>query len=334
MLVAAWGVPAAAIASPARTANIACGNVAQLDAAITAANAGTGPSTIALAPRCTYVVTAPYAAGSDALPVITGSVTLTGQLTTIERPSSASALFRIAEVSGTDATLTVKGITATGGDASEWGGCYMVDTGDSELVLQDSVVTGCQAGSAGGAIFVNGNDTSLEPTPNLEVTGSQLTHNTAGVVGGAIEVNTAATVRVTNSTVSHNSASFGGAFDDESLFRVVVSGSTISANQAAGSGSGPWVGGAVFTQGIEGTFTLLSSRVLGNSATQGGGIYNLAVLTLRNTLVSGNTAPGGGGGIANPLGSATTPVTSIISRITANRPDNCEPVGSVPGCSG
>lgn len=330
LLAVAWAMPAAA-ASPSLTVSIACGDVSGLDAAILAANAAAVPSTIALAPNCTYVVPAPYA-GANALPVITGSITLTGRLTVIERPFSASQQFRIAEVSGAGAMLTVKGITATGGNVPDDGGCYLVDIGDGDLVLQDSVVTGCHAGAAGGGIMVSGNDASLEPAPNLQVTGSQITRNTAGNVGGGIEIDLAAAALVTNSIVSQNAANFGGGIDNEGLFRVVVTGSTISANRATGSGSGPWEGGGVLTQGVEGTFTLLGSKVLANSATEGGGVYNIAVLNLRNTVVSANTALVGGG-IANPQGSVT-PVTSVISLIAGNNLDNCDPVGAVPGCTG
>jgi hypothetical protein len=70
-----------------------------------------------------------------------------------------------------------------------------------------------------------------------------------------------------------------------------------------------------------------------NSADGGGAIYNDfdAVLAVTDSAITGNTASYyGGGGIADNGGTVT--VTSDL--ITGNQPDNCDPVGTIPGCSG
>jgi len=56
---------------------------------------------------------------------------------------------------------------------------------------------------------------------------------------------------------------------------------------------------------------------------------------LNNSQVTGNSADGGAGGIFNfsfdPAG--TSSVTLNHSNVSANTPDNCEPPGSVSGCT-
>jgi hypothetical protein len=60
-------------------------------------------------------------------------------------------------------------------------------------------------------------------------------------------------------------------------------------------------GGGIFN---DGTLTVASSNIVHNYSHYGGGIYNFGTVVLSRTRVSGNT------------------------------PDNCEPVGTIAGCSG
>jgi hypothetical protein len=86
--------------------------------------------------------------------------------------------------------------------------------------------------------------------------------------------------------------------------------------------------------------------VSGNTAPGGlgGGIVNAIffagqptpTLLLNNSQVTGNSADAGGGVVNisfDPTASAGT-VTLNHSDISANTPDNCEPPGSIAGCSG
>jgi hypothetical protein len=52
-------------------------------------------------------------------------------------------------------------------------------------------------------------------------------------------------------------------------------------------------------------------------------------LTLNHSQVTGNTAAHGGG-IFNNGGTVTLAATSV----TGNTPDNCEPPGTIAGCTG
>jgi hypothetical protein len=159
------------------------------------------------------------------------------------------------------------------------------------------------------------------------------TGNSAPVGGGI--ANERATVVVNDSTFHRNAASSaGGAIYNQCV--AVVTGTTFDQN-TAGSG-----GGAIEQEvGCSGllsftlTLSLTRSQVLGNSAgTDGGGIDNPAAIgtvTLTGSQVRGNSAQSSGGGIYT---SAPGSVTLTSSQVQANRPDNCAPADSVPGCTG
>ncbi|MBY0278236.1 CSLREA domain-containing protein [Candidatus Binatia bacterium] len=101
-----------------------------------------------------------------------------------------------------------------------------------------------------------------------------------------------------------------GVFKVASDATVKVSGVTITQGKRAGSGGGIW---------NDGTLTVTSSRISGNSSTGsgagGGGILNGydATLTVTNSTLSGNSADSRGGGISTNAGSTTTVTSSTIS---------------------
>ena len=114
---------------------------------------------------------------------------------------------------------------------------------------------------------------------------------------------------VTNNTASGTTATGGGILNQKTL---TMNGSLVSDNSVNASG--------------------------GNA--QGGGLFNsdLGPSTLTNSSVSRTraTARGGtseGGGIFNK-NDVSGSVTLSNTPVAANKPNNCRPVGSVPGCSG
>jgi hypothetical protein len=317
------GVAAAAIAlagaDPAMasgqmpTAVIGCGDITALDAAIDAANAHTGPSTIVLAPDCAYDILTPAGSsvfGPAALPEITSAVTLTGVRTTIANATN-SMPFRIAAVSGTAASLMVQGITASEGLAGGSGGCYGVTAG-ATLVLKNSAVTDCSALKGGGGIIVN-----LGATADID--DSVLTGNFS-TAGGAIYTEDGGSANVTGSYLSENQANRGAAIyaDGSGL---MVTASTITGNQADDQGGGIYNEGSPML--VAGS--TLQQNTAGDS---GGGIANYGPSTLQNTVVVANGAPSGGGVWQG--GGHLTPILTVIA---GNTPNNCEPIGSVPGCT-
>ena len=122
--------------------------------------------------------------------------------------------------------------------------------------------------------------------------------------------------------------------------------SEVNGNTASGHGVLASGGGIINAQGPPGAagsavLTLNNSRVNNNRAGgDGGGIANGVPLgcpipllggpvTLNHSQVAGKTAAAGGG-IFNFGGT----VTLSASSVTGNNPDNCEPPGTITGCTG
>jgi hypothetical protein len=206
-------------------AAVAC-NEAALVTAVNAANAA-GGGTVTLTPGCTYTLTAGHGNdgvhGPAGLPIVTTPITLEGNANTITRAATATA-FRIAQVNSTGG-LTLKAVTLSGGRATT--------TGQNN----------------GGGILSYG---------AVTLTGSHLTGNFAGGLGGAIHsTGTPASATFTSSTVTANTA-----------------------NQGAGIAS------------VNGTLTLTSSVVNTNVATVNpGGIYYVAGSATLNTSTVTANAP-------------------------------------------
>ncbi|WP_405529055.1 hypothetical protein OG592_14025 [Streptomyces avidinii] len=204
-MVALLGIGSAAGAE--LQVSIPC-DVTALNYAIVAANNNTGPHTIRLAPGCVYNVQTPASAGglgANALPRITGTVTLLGRHTTIRRDPDATDGFRIAEINGPNGRLTVEGVTATGGGYLEYanqatafgGGIFTAGISPS---IKNSRIGANRAFDQGGGIY---NDRAP-----MDVSSTTIADNRAGLMGGGIANYGSSTL--TKSTVRRNSALNGG----------------------------------------------------------------------------------------------------------------------------
>ena len=190
---------------------------------------------------------------------------------------------------------------AEGGGEASGGG---IANGGTAVIRGSLVDHNSAAGGAGAGIFNHG---------TMTITGSQITGNTApddragnaGIVGGIVNVN------------------FGIPPSGGSGV-LTMTGSTVSGNSASGFGGG--LGNAP-----DSTATITGSSVSGNSAGAfGGGVVNFGGLAMTGSRVLDNTAAAGGG-IANQEGGT---VTLTGTRVAGNIPDNCEPPGTIPGCTG
>jgi len=165
-------------------------------------------------------------------------------------------------------------------------------------------------GSDGGhKLVIHGNGATLQRstaggTPAFRIfqidTGADVTidrltimngnQNVPGGEGGGID-NFHATLTITNSTLSSNSALLGGGIDNNHA-TLTITNSTLSGNSAT-------AGGGINSDGEasgSATLTITNSTLSGNSATGGGGIDNFhATLTITNSTLSGNSATTGGG---------------------------------------
>jgi hypothetical protein len=183
---------------------------------------------------------------------------------------------------------------------------------------------------------VNGN-TAIAPVPQPGSQGGPPIAAGGIANGGNAQLNS---TEVDNNTASHTSGA--GIVNHATM---TLNKSEVNGNTAAGSGVIASGGGIISAQGPPGsvptTLTLNNSKVNNNRAGgDGGGIANGiplpgpmpligGALTLNHSQVTGNTAAHGGG-IFNNGGTVTLSATSV----TGNTPDNCEPPGTIAGCTG
>jgi hypothetical protein len=183
-------------------------------------------------------------------------------------------------------------------------------------------------GGSGGAVYMDGAEVY-----SVAVCGSTFTSNAGGTgaLGGAIFRTPDGAIQTTTidrSSFSGNTAPSGGAlyFHNSNL---VVTNSTLSGNTASGSGGGLFSDSSTLTftndtfadnvsqQGLGGSIvlfgnggTLQNVTFLGNQATGGPGFYGAAigggtVLTITNTLFSGNTTKDCNSPMACAVGTST-----------------------------
>ena len=168
----------------------------------------------------------------------------------------------------------------------------------SGLTLKD----GSAAGN-GGAIVAN--------TGDIAVSNAVLTGNDATNFGGAIYAGTG-TLAISGSTISDGSASFGaGIYVYNGSLN--VSDSIVSGNDATGDGGGIYGGAA------GGAITITDSGILGNSASQGGGVFirpRVGTTTIAGTEIYDNTVTTTGAGLAAVIGSGGLNISNTT--ITGN----------------
>ena len=138
----------------------------------------------------------------------------------------------------------------------------------------------------GGAIFSGG-------SARLTITGSSLSSNTAGQMGGAISF-WGDDISITNSNILNNSSCYGSGL--EIMGNLELSGSVVEGNDSTNCQSSvSTFGGGI---SVNGTATIDNSSIVSNiSLGHGGGIflYNDSVLTMTNSNISSNQAEAGGG---------------------------------------
>jgi hypothetical protein len=194
--------------------------------------------------------------------------------------------FRIFTVEqGVDAKLT--GLTMTNGNAGagfSHGGGILLDGTTGTLTVENSVVSGNQAGDGGGGISNGGNDNS---GATVTIRNSTVRGNTTGSSGGGIE-NAFGEMTIRNSTVSENTSGFsGGGITHRGT--MTITNSTVSGNQADDNGGG------ISSGGNNTVLTVKNSTVSGNNAPEGANLRDAslnAAAALQGTILSN---PQGGG---------------------------------------
>jgi len=237
------------------TADGACDGDCSLREALIAANADPG-STIRV-PAGVYSLTIP-AGGVDSAAEgdldISADVTLVGDDSPEIRSTSGYRVFHI------HAGSTVVRQFKLGGSSSSSGGAIRIEESAS-LSLDDSTVTGSQAGLYGGGIYNNG---------NLTVRGSTISYNSTELDGGGI----------------YNLSG-----------KLIIENSTVSGNRANRHGGGIYTWDV---EGGQHTATLASATIAGNTADAdhnssgaGGGLYQAtpaSAVGMKNSILANNSA--------------------------------------------
>ncbi|MEW5985478.1 MAG: choice-of-anchor Q domain-containing protein [Chloroflexota bacterium] len=210
------------------------GGSCTLRAAVQEANALAGANTIQL-PAGGYKLTI-FGKGEDM--AVRGDLDITGDLTISGAGAAVTVINGQGLVTGErvfhvlrPATVTLSGVTVSGGRASNGGGIYNEGTLNlTSVVLSANSATGPLL-AGGGAIYNDG---------ALVVRDSALINNSAVDRGGGVyNASAAATTHLVNTTVAYNTAGHGGgAFNEVGIF--TLSSSTLTANSA------DWEGGGIY----------------------------------------------------------------------------------------
>lgn len=215
--------------------------------------------------------------------------------------------------------LTISGLTLTGADADGGGGAILAHN----VTVRDSTIVGNVATAGGGGISAHGDQFF---SGSVTVIRSTISGNSTSWRGGGIGVDYKATITVSDSTISDNSARRGGGGVFAYKGNVSVAASTISGNSAGEAGGIFYEGNGGGVYVADGFVTITSSTISGNSAGGeeggvsygiGGGIFaNDGNVISRDSTISGNTAGTNGGGIS---ASNVTITASVVSANIARR---------------
>ncbi|PNY80653.1 beta strand repeat-containing protein [Deinococcus koreensis] len=218
-------------------------------------------------------------------------------------------------------TFTMTGGIVQGNTAVNSGGGLAFGGGTSSAiqggVISGNRLTGTVDGGGGVRVF---------SSSALTLAGGEIRDNTAVKTGGGITVGGSVTMtggritgnRATNRTSGADTGGGGGGVRLYAGASMTASGGTISGNSA-------WYGGGIETNGAfqaspTSTFVLSGATLSGNRAEglDGGGVWNDGSLTIQSGSVTGNSARNGGGVFNTRVGAYAQPGGSL----TGNTPDN------------
>jgi hypothetical protein len=233
-----------------------------------------------------------------------GIYTAMGTVTVIDSTFNVNSAEDGGGIFNNAGTLTVTGSTLSGNsgiNAPDGGGGISNYYGT--VTVSDSTLNGNSDRLGGGIGTYDG---------AVTVSDSTLNGNSAGVGGGISNIS--GIVTVSDSTLNGNSATYGGGIYNDTAW-LTVGTSTVSSNSAT-------YGGGIFNN-AQGTVTLTSSTLSGNSVPNGsgGGIYDDSgsTVTVTESTLSGNSAGTSGGGIfINVSGLVTSTVTVTDSTLRSN----------------
>ena len=218
---------------------------------------------------------------------------------------------------------SVTGNSASGSGYGNGGGVFVASQGEFTM-SETAAITGNTASSYGGGVYVNGGTFTMSggsiggetddantasngggvyvtSSGTFTMSGGEITGNTATTYGGGVFVYD--TFNMSGGSISGNNAVNGGGVYVASQGAFTMSGSAaITGNTASTGNSASSYGGGVY---VNGTFTMTSGSITGNTVTGGngggvgisGGTFNMSGGSITgNTATFGNTATSGNGG--------------------------------------
>ncbi len=301
---------------PAYPATINVGTACTLNEAIVSANNdnaggngcadGAGADTIILPGNTRITFSSGFNNGNPftATPFITSDVTIVGNGNNrIYRSTAAVPDFRLFAVTD-NGRLTLDSVTVGNGKLSYSGGAIYVSA-NSSLTVIDSRITSSRAVDAnGGGIYSRGGPITLTRTTvinnsanfgggiagreaSLNINDSDVRNNSAAVGGGIQSILGGQIIITNNSKVRVNTANVGAGINDTGTTDTLISDSSVSQNTAAQRG-----GGLV----LSGSSRIRNSQISGNTAPSGAGIMSFRGGIIENSTISGNITLSGNTG--------------------------------------
>jgi hypothetical protein len=293
-------------------------------------------------------------------PGIMAGVALAGAALTLAAPAAAAqataAVPGVINVPCSASALKTAIITANGGGAA----LLVLSANCTYTIVVPTSATDGLPPITGNFGLVGGGNTVIRRSPAalssfrvLEVnSGASLVVSnlaivngkTAGLGGGILN---GGTLRIRNVTFFKNSAGNGGALSNSAGATAILNNATMSLNKTTGVGGGGIInfgtltlaesslsgnkalinGGGLNTQ-PGGISHIIRSQIVSNvSGGLGGGVSNLGTTTISGSSVRFNKGSAGGG-----IATGNTSVTLTQSTVTSNKPDNCNPLNTIPGC--
>lgn len=295
--------------TPAEAATITVQSGCTLAQAITAANtnAGSGSCTPGSSTETDVIVLTGNITLTTGLPTINSDIIIEGNGYTIRRSPTAFN-FRLFNIDGINAHLTINEATLTNGNASGGGagGAFYIINGATVIlnnsVVSDNMATGSPSSGQGGAVFLFGAGSTLVLNDSTLATNSA--QNNAG---GAIWSGAGTHITLNNSTVISNTASGSGGGIYTAGF-LTVTNSLFEQNESGLSGGSIWLNQFATTN-------ISQTQFLSNTAqASGGAMLGGGVLTIVNSTFRGNEVVGfGGGAIRLDNGILTLQGSEVVS---------------------
>ncbi|HTU21448.1 MAG TPA: Ig-like domain-containing protein [Gemmataceae bacterium] len=320
---------ATVVVPPTTTYNVAAGDTATLIADIEAANASGLATTINLT-QSTYDFTSANnnTLGPNALPAITGNITINGNGAVLERDPSLGQnnAFRLLYVSGGE-VATTKGGQSTGQPV----GSLTLNN----LTLEGGLAEGGSSGTGGGGLGAGG---AIFNQGILSLNGVTVDQNTAkgGSSGNGLSTNggtVAATAALPASTASIGTFGAGGNGVTATTNKEGVTYANGNGGAGGFGGGGGGGGGGTSYTSEGGTQTIKpgsggfgagsgTTKAGGGGLGAGGGIFNMyGTLTITNSTIAENIAEGGGNG-ATGDGGAIFNLDGVVNVISSTLAEN------------